>query len=217
MAAGRFTPGGLVVLRGEGFGEVPGRIFARIETCEGEVTDIELQAAEWSDHAIGAWVPDDVVAAEAQDVLIEATTPTGLAAEFVGEYLPFLELRTLHWTDPAIAVLHCGPVAGFVSCNGSNNTTVNGPLDASLWAVKGAVVGQALVDHDAFDVQLQNGWSFHSIVTDKTSNVNNPIPSFPSGLADWSPLVGFTMPSASGATAMHFSWVQIIGPFGVPH
>lgn len=217
LAAGRFTPGGLVVLRGAGFGDVPGRILARMETCEGEVTDLELEVAEWSDSVIGARVPKEVEAAEAQDVLIEVTTPTGLAAEFVGGFLPFMEMRTLHWTDPAISVLYCGPVAGFVSCNGSNNTTVEGALDSSMWGVKFAVVGQALVDLDAFDVELKNGWSFYSIVTDKTSNVSNPIPTFPIGLTDWSPLVGFTMPDESGATALHFSWIQIIGPFGVPH
>ena len=218
LAVGQLQPTGLVLLRGDGFGDAAGRVILTVRPADGSIQtrDLEVDLARWTDDAVVARVPDDltVVGEPGAQLEIAEADGTPLAAAIVDLKLkPLLAIRTLDWQDPAITVTACDPVAGFVSCNGSNDTTVDGD-PGSIWGTKFALSLPPSAGIDAFDVQLLNGWTFFSATT-MADSATGPTPSFPPLVSDWAP--AFQWSVASDPLAFHFTWIQIVGPANLPH
>jgi len=218
LAAGRVRPGGLIALWGD-FGERPGFLQLRTEPCDDDGRVFGLEVIVWDEHVILAQVPADTAGITGSPAGVEVRSgDEQLIAAVDVEFLPLMELRTLHWTDPAVHVVTCVLPNGFNSCNGSGGP-ISDDGDASSWSVKIlAEPEDFFFQWGGFSISLANGWSFFSVATNQTPNMDGPVPAFPDyDLPIWNPGFVHTFEGFPGETAYQFAWVRIIGPVGVSH
>lgn len=225
------SPGGVLCLTGVNFDDQAGDVVLRYQDWKGSYKSVDTYISQWSEIAIGIILPPFIEGFKHQTAKLQVITRKGAKGDLYGfQFNPIDDYKDLTMLDPGINVT-CGTEANYNECNKNLGSwtavcvapsipapDVNATFDgrhSNCWATEGNDV-----DDDVYEINLQNGWTFHSMkmATYKTSNdetVENPNPPLPVASSYWKPSINWGV--SPNDLVRYKVWVTISGPKGVPY
>jgi hypothetical protein len=230
MPLSNFTPGGVVAVKGCGFGE-KGSLRLVLVDHKGATKAVWLDVLDWTDRLVGATVPADVLHVSDQTARLLIVTKAALRSNDVTvSFRASRDVKKLPMDDVHVM---CSTEADVDLCNGKEGSSTPFCFKGLGTDTKRSVSGRHYTCHDWFGddtgtdiyfAALKNGWTFHShtwtehTARDGVNGVCSQV--HPSGLT-----------SGSAGIKVSVDWITcnyrglaaydldlfITGPAGVPH
>jgi hypothetical protein len=228
LVLGSVTPGGILIIKGCGFGVNQGQAFLTLENWNsdfalfGEAKPRPLEVLEWHPTFIGAKVPEGISGVLDQQAKLQIKSQFGWSNELTVNFVATKELVKV--PSDLATVLSCGTDSNADSCNDWTDPDDGDAFFASgceatfcgshynCWGCIGNDTGV-----DIFAVEpLNNTWVLESMTPwkDQTGGVVVLPSNFPAGANSWTPTVSWSVtPNDDVYYNVH---VTASGPVGVP-
>jgi hypothetical protein len=231
------TPGGWVILEGQNFGNLPGKVLIHLTHYLGHPIDLPLQNLQWGDTFAAGTIPDDISGVLDQQATFTLVTQVGATsnawtAQFTAAagfaYIPFsrFECSTSIGAGPSDQCLNWGydnwpPECGCCPNWGLGSVPPDYPGFTGYHGSGWGFHGNSGNDQFWVTAPLNNGWVFDSAgvgwevkVGDVSqANLDSNTTSAP---GTPSPTVGVDWYVGNCGAIPYEGYVSITGPVGVP-
>jgi hypothetical protein len=228
------TLGGSVLLHGQNFGNLPGKVLIHLTHYLGHPIDLPLQNLQWGDTFAAGTVPDDISGVLDQEVTLTVVHQTGAAsngwtAHFtaalgvadLADHTDRVDCSTSIGAGPSDECMGWGYNNWPVECGSYGNF---GRADYGLWGYHASGWGfHGNSGNDQFWVTapLQNGWVLNSTSANTSAKIGDVSqasedPNSTSAPGTPSPDLGVDWYVGNCGMVIYDGHMIITGPLGVP-
>ncbi|MBA3355506.1 MAG: PKD domain-containing protein [Pyrinomonadaceae bacterium] len=217
---GKIQPGGVIAVKGCGFGSVPGEIS--LELSQPPFHSPSLEIIEWKDGLIGARIPDhSPLDSGVIDQPARLKVKTKSNKQSNSWEVNFVANKTIIAIPPGVVKSNCSDEAFANNCDYDIATGKHSPKGATYHGLHDNAYDFDDSDEgwDEFTRTLKNGWQFEAMTFDYVAldDEKESYAKYLSGFTYGSSSLKLKIKWRSDDTISYWGYLYIIGPVGVPY